>query len=142
MELQLAGIEMAERQDISYVRSPRLLLRFLRCDHWDATKAASRMIRFFDWKLELFGEANLARDICLQDLQPVDIKSLKKGYFQRFPERDRAGRAIWFTVYQGQTYDSIESLVRWNFSEVQFFYLAFLTELIATLTTRLDYGCM
>lgn len=110
--LQLAGIEMAERQNISYVRSPRLLLKFLRCDHWDATKAASRFIRFFDWKLELFGEASLARDIALHDLPPEDIKALKKGYMQRLPERDRAGRAILCTLYNGQTYDSPESLAR------------------------------
>jgi hypothetical protein len=112
--LQLAGIEMAERQNISYMRNPRLLLKFLRCDHWDATKAASRFIRFFDWKLELFGEANLARDISFHDLQPEDIKSFKKGYFQRLPERDRAGRAIICSVYNGQSYDSPESLVRYH----------------------------
>lgn len=109
--LQLAGIEMAERQNIAYVQNPAFRVRFLRCEHWDPTKAASRLIRFFDWKLELFGESKLTKDIVLEDLEPEDIKMLKKGYMQRLPERDRAGRMIVISIYNGQTYHSPESLV-------------------------------
>ncbi len=109
--LQLVGIEMAERQNACYVKSRRLLLKFLRCDNWDPAKAASRLIRHFDWKLELFGEGKLTKDISLADLYPQDIKSLKEGYLQRLPERDRAGRAVLCSVYNGQIYHSPNSLV-------------------------------
>jgi hypothetical protein len=109
--LQLAGIEMAERQNIDYVKNEVFRLKFLRCELWDSSKAAARFIRHFDWKLELFGEEKLAKAICIEDLEPEDVKMLKKGYFQRLPERDRAGRALFCQIYKGQTYPSPQSLV-------------------------------
>jgi len=109
--LQLAGIEMAERQNMAYVKNRAFRVTFLRCEHWNPAKAASRFIRFFDWKLELFGESKLTKDIGIADLEPEDVKMLKRGHMQRLPERDRAGRAIVISVFNRQTYHSPESLV-------------------------------
>lgn len=109
--LHLAAIEMAEQRNIDYVNNPAFRVKFLRAENWDGTKAASRFIRHFDWKLELFGEDKLAKDIGIGDLQPEDVKILKKGYFQRLPERDGAGRALYFQIFNGQTYPSPECMV-------------------------------
>lgn len=111
-KLQMVAIEMAETQNLNYVQDPRLRLRFLRCDNWNVEAAASRFIRHFDWKLELFGEEKLTKDIGLEDLQAEDVNMLKKGYMQRLPARDRAGRCVFTSIYNGQKYPSPESLVR------------------------------
>ena len=113
--LRLAAIDLAETKNRSYVEDPKFRLKFLRADRYDARKAAGRFIRFFDFKLELFGEEALARRITWNDLQPEDQAALKKGYLQRLPIRDRAGRAIFCSVYDGQEYDSVQSLARQHF---------------------------
>jgi hypothetical protein len=110
--LRLAAIELAESQNQSYVEDPDLRLKFIRADRYDTRKAAGRFIRFFDFKMELFGEKALARSITWNDLKPEDQAMLKEGYMQRLPIRDRAGRAIVCHIYNGQVYDSLESVAR------------------------------
>jgi hypothetical protein len=56
------------------------------------------MVRYFQWKLEVFGEAKLCRNITLADLTPQDLKLMKKGKIQRLPVRDRSDREIWCMV--------------------------------------------
>ena len=66
----------------------------------------------------MFGEDALARPLTLDDLEHEDKESLKEGYIQRLPVRDKAGRAVFCFIKNGQTYESGESLCR------IFFYLA------------------
>lgn len=110
--LKLAALELAETQNLEYTQNKRFRLSFLRCDRFDPSRAAARFIRFFDWKLELFGEATLTRELTLNDLTKEDRAALKKGYYQRLPVRDRAGRAIMCTILNGQQYESPESVAR------------------------------
>lgn len=112
--LQMVAVELAERQNLAFVENPKFRLRFLLAEDWDATKAAGRFIRYFDWKLELFGEAKLTKTITLNDLQPEDIKMLKKGHTQILPSRDWAGRAVFWSLCHGQVFDSPESMVRYQ----------------------------
>ena len=44
------------------------LLMFLRADYFDTREAAARMNKFFDFKLEVFGENKLAERITYEDL--------------------------------------------------------------------------
>lgn len=111
--LKVAPLEIAETQNFEYTQSRLFRLKFLRCDRFDASLAAGRFIRYFDWKMELFGEESLARDIILSDLTKKEQATLKKGYMQRLPVRDRAGRAIFCSLLVGQHYDTPESMVRW-----------------------------
>jgi hypothetical protein len=70
-------------------------LMFLRADHYDATKTATRMANFFDWKSRLFGEEKLGKDITLDDLQEKDIRiSFLSGGCLQLPQNDPAGRPI------------------------------------------------
>ncbi|KAL3928461.1 MAG: hypothetical protein SGARI_005029, partial [Bacillariaceae sp.] len=113
--LRLAAIELAESKNIAYVEDPKFRLKFLRADRYDAKKAAGRFIRFFDFKYGLFGEDALTRRIAWNDLQPEDQAALKKGCVQRLPLRDRAGRGIFVSVYNGEEYESVESVTRQHF---------------------------
>lgn len=109
--LKLVALELAERQSLEYTQDRVFRLKFLRCDRFHVVRAAGRFIRYFDWKLELFGEGSLTREITIDDLTGEDRAMLKKGYLQRLPVRDRAGRSILCSIYNGQVYESPESLV-------------------------------
>ena len=71
---------------------------FLRAENYNPYNAASRMVRFFDEKCELFGADKLTKDITLDDLDPDDIAALENGFFQLLPEKDCAGRKV-FCVF-------------------------------------------
>lgn len=103
---------LAKSQNASFVSSKKILLKFLRVDRFDVRKAARRLIRYFDWKMVLFGKEKLCKDITYADLHKEDIKDLKKGFVQRLPERDQAGRAVYFILGCDHVYPSAESFVR------------------------------
>ena len=65
-------------------------LMFLRADYYDARKAAKRMAKYFESKLELFGESKLVHKITLEDLTPEDMDAY--GSHLVLPYKDNAGR--------------------------------------------------
>jgi hypothetical protein len=88
------AFDLAKSQSEDYVSSEKLRLMFLRAESFDAYKAASRMVRFFDEKYKLFGADKLTKDIVLADLDPDDIAALETGFYQVLPEKDCAGRKV------------------------------------------------
>jgi hypothetical protein len=89
-----AAFDIAQLQSKEYVSSEKLRMMFLRAESFDAYKAASHMVRFFDEKLNIFGAEKLTKDIVLADLDPDDIAALEKGFYQVLPEKDSAGRKV------------------------------------------------
>lgn len=83
----------AEGINPSYVRDERLRLKFLRADRFDAKKAALRMARHFEAKLDLFGASKLCQDITQNDLKPGDLDSLVTCV-GHLPIRDSVGRLV------------------------------------------------
>jgi hypothetical protein len=88
--------DLAKFRSKEYVSSQKLLMMFLRADSFDAYKAASRMVRFFEEKYALFGAQKLTKDIVLADLDPDDIAAVESGIYQVLPEKDSAGRKVFF----------------------------------------------
>jgi len=86
--------DLASSMSKEYTSNKKRRLMFLRAESFDPCNAASRMIRFFDEKYELFGADKLTKDITLDDLDPDDITTIEKGYYQVLPEKDRAGRKV------------------------------------------------
>lgn len=82
----------AKRQAPEYVES--LELGFLCAEDWDATKAALRMLSFFDAKLSLFGSQALQRPLQVSDLDLQDREWLRSGSFQILPSRDKQSRRV------------------------------------------------
>jgi hypothetical protein len=68
----------------------------LRAKEYNSEDAAALMIRVFNRKLELFGEAKLAEEIHMKDLTEEENDAIRKGLVQILPERDRAGRGVLF----------------------------------------------
>jgi hypothetical protein len=89
-----AAYDLAKLQSKKYVSSEKLRMMFLRAESFDAYKAASHMVRFFDEKLNIFGAEKLTKDIVLADLDPDDVAALEKGFYQVLPEKDSAGRKV------------------------------------------------
>jgi hypothetical protein len=93
----------AASKDSSYTSSRSLRLQFLRAEHFDSKKAATRLVGFFERKLELFGPDPLARDILISDLNEEDKQCLQSGLLTSVPVRDKAGRGImtWMPMLRG-----------------------------------------
>jgi hypothetical protein len=89
-----AAYDLASFMSKEYTSSKKNRLMFLRAESFDPYNAASRMVRFFDEKYELFGVQKLINDITLDDLDPDDITTIENGLFQVLPEKDCAGRKV------------------------------------------------
>lgn len=102
----------AKEIEPGYVQGLRLM--FLRVDRFVASKAAKRMLGFFEAKLELFGPDALARPLYLSDFDKHDMAYMRGGHFQLLPFRDRSGRAICcdFGDPNHTIYHSFNNLVR------------------------------
>ena len=100
LEKELTNISNKVAYDLAssiskeYTSSKKRRLMFLRAESFDPCNAASRMVRFFDEKYDLFGADKLTKDITLDDLDPDDIVNLENGLYQVLPEKDPAGRKV------------------------------------------------
>jgi hypothetical protein len=91
---QKQAYDLAKFQDVNHVENKTLLLKFLRAECFDIQRAADRLVKFFQTKLDLFGQSKLTKEIRLADLDEADHRSLDSGSVQLLPHRDRAGRAL------------------------------------------------
>jgi hypothetical protein len=78
----------------TYVNDPEFVLPFLRADNYNPRPAAIRLAEHFKYKLELFGEHTLVRDIIYEDLSENEKIILESGFVQTMPASDRAGRQV------------------------------------------------
>ena len=90
--------EMAVQQNKDYVMDTSFRLMFLRADSFHPEKAATRLVGFFEGKLQYFGESLLTKRIQFSDLDEDDQACVKGGHLQVLPSRDRSGRAIFADV--------------------------------------------
>ncbi|KAL3903898.1 MAG: hypothetical protein SGILL_010271 [Bacillariaceae sp.] len=101
MQGALDGIPVAKRKaynlalqlDPSYVGDVELRTRFLRCEMWDAIKAATRFVKHFEQKLDLFGKDLLCTTIRQRHLSPGARQAVMEGSSQ-MPARDSSGRLV------------------------------------------------
>lgn len=96
------AFEEARYLNAGYVNSRQFRLLFLRCERFDARKAAKKMVTHFEAKKSLFGSGEvLARGITLSDMTADDTDALEAGFMQILPTRDAAGRSV-FVIVPGQ----------------------------------------
>mmetsp|Transcript_5570 Transcript_5570/g.8340 ORF Transcript_5570/g.8340 Transcript_5570/m.8340 type:complete len:506 (-) Transcript_5570:491-2008(-) len=94
-------------------------LQFLRADEFDADKAAERMTKYFQQKMDLFGEEKVAKKLTMDDLKEEDLYLYEIGYMTILPFTDRSGRPIIFGDGNKLDFDrmTIDNILR------SFFYL-------------------
>jgi hypothetical protein len=91
---EVDAFQTALRLSPDYVE--QLKIPCLRSDRYDVRDAATRIVRHFGRKLELFGPDLLVRDVRFDDLSKDAKHALQNGLIHLLPERDRSGRAIMF----------------------------------------------
>ncbi|CAJ1965015.1 unnamed protein product [Cylindrotheca closterium] len=95
---------IAERLDSTYTQDRDFRLAFLRCDRFDCQKAALRIIRHFQMKLDLFGADSLAMDITQDDLDADDMEVLYTSSGRFLNAYDAGGRVINIVVQVPKVY--------------------------------------
>lgn len=84
-----------------YINNAEFRLRFLRCDLFNANRAARRMVQFLDLLGEIFGDVALKRPVMLKDFSKDEINAFRTGYQQLLPYRDQSGRRVFACVGVG-----------------------------------------
>jgi hypothetical protein len=84
----------AQQECPEYVNSDMFLLPFLRCENFNATLAAQRIVLYWEEKLNLFGEEHAFGPITLDSLQESDLRVIRGGGVSLMPNKDVAGRAV------------------------------------------------
>jgi len=77
----------------THVNTSAFRLRFLRCEMFNAKKAAIRMCQYLDHSTRLFGDYALQRPIKIADFSKSELRYFRKGRYQFLPYRDRGGVA-------------------------------------------------
>jgi len=90
--------ERSRQHRVTYINTAEFRLRFLRCELFDAKKAAIRMVHFLDLLLEVFGEYALQRPIQMTDFNRDEMVIFRSGLQQLLPYRDRSGRRLYASV--------------------------------------------
>ena len=120
ISLEIDCIPNAEKQaftqnqdlfpDNSYVNGRYFRLMFLRCELFNAKKAAIRLVKYLDFVLEVFDNKIelLTRPIRLEDLSPRSMKLLRTGSIQLVPVRDNSGRRVFVVTAFKTEYDVVD----------------------------------
>mmetsp|Transcript_5606 Transcript_5606/g.7977 ORF Transcript_5606/g.7977 Transcript_5606/m.7977 type:complete len:358 (+) Transcript_5606:223-1296(+) len=118
MEEEIEAIEDKEEYETAlfisqdHIESVEFRLAFLRADHFDAVKAAWRMVEYWKRKVELFGcEKAFKPFVTLLHLHEKDYEALIKGGHRMLPHSDQWGRAILFRYSEYFTKD-VDSMIR------------------------------
>jgi hypothetical protein len=86
---------LAEANRKEYVQDASLRLMFLRAERFDVAKAATRLVRWLKWKLDLFGEERLCQKHIGLDQLDADARFMvETGMTQVLPARDSCGRVV------------------------------------------------
>lgn len=104
--------QTAISMDPGYVQNEKFLLKFLRTESFDVPKAARRVVRHFQSKLELFGKDKLVKDILQDDLDEESLAFLYDGSAQVLELRDRAGRLVIVSLFHPSGVSVISKLRR------------------------------
>ena len=93
------------------IHDEAFVLMFLRADYFDINKAADRMYKFFDLKLELFGEDKLVERITYEDLDEEDREVADSGCVNTLANKDSKGRPL--LVWTSRGFDE-----KWSYRSI------------------------
>ena len=87
--------DIAMQLSEDFVTDHAFRLSFLRAECYDSTKAAARMVKYFETKKELFGAEMLTKTITFEDLDSDTQKMLARGSISILSTRDTLGRYVY-----------------------------------------------
>ena len=94
-----AALDLARLLSPDFVENEFFLMLFLQSDSFDVKSAASRLVRHFQKKIELFGPNRLVHSIELRDLSTNDRSCLSLGGIAFLPLQDKQGKSVVVTRY-------------------------------------------
>ena len=87
-------------------------LKFLRAERFDPAKAARRVVKYFEEKLEYFGQEKVIKPkITFADLSENDRNCLMNGSIWFLKEKDRSGRQILLLIKARENFEDLSNLV-------------------------------
>lgn len=87
---------------------------FLRAERFDPFKAALKMYRYFEHKLNLFGDEKLVRRITLDDLGRKEKSLMYSGAVQFLLTNDSSGRAIFLLTPPNYDVEDPKAFLRYS----------------------------
>ena len=87
---------LAESINYSFVHNRNEYLEFLRISNFDPAKAAVRMIKYYEFRRDFFGESVLCKKPSLDELTSEEVKILRKGSFQWYVRSCRISLNVLF----------------------------------------------
>jgi hypothetical protein len=103
--------QQSQKLPNTYVNTVGFRLRFLRCELFDAKKAARRMAFILNTVRDLFGAYALERAIRLSDFSKEELKYIRRGRYQWLPFRDRSGRRV-VVIFPGDGLQTIPDKIK------------------------------
>lgn len=94
LERALTGLRKEINLKESITADDRELLKFLRAENFNASKAAARYNRFLAFQEKLFVGKKPNKRRLLSELDEEDKKMLQSGFLQLLQQKDNAGRSI------------------------------------------------
>jgi hypothetical protein len=86
--------ELAQFVNEEYMSDSHFRLMFLRADRFDAKRAAKRLVKYFDRKVELFGTEVAFHKLSFLDFSAEDRGDVEAGGIYLLPYPDEGGRKI------------------------------------------------
>jgi hypothetical protein len=103
--------EQARCRSPAYVNDPKLRLKFLRADRFDAARAAKRFVKYFEATIDFFGPELLCKEITWNDLSEKDKECVQTCSFW-IDDRDQRGRRLAWIFPQYEIYHNYKNQVR------------------------------
>jgi hypothetical protein len=96
---------------------------FLRAEHFDPVKAAGKMARYFNNKLELWGDAKLVNRLTLDDLGEKEMEHLYAGSTQFTPVNEGGLQAAYFLLSANKDISDWKAITRYMWYQILSFIL-------------------
>jgi hypothetical protein len=89
-----SAFRQALQQCPGYAQNDKFCLQFLRAERFDTSRAAQRVVKYWEEKLKLFGPRKAFCRLTIHDLEPKDVETLREGGIRTLPGRDASGRGL------------------------------------------------
>lgn len=97
-------VDLAFRQFPSRISSRSFLLMYLRATEYKVEATAARIRLNLELQDLLFGREKVGKRITLDDMSEKDMHALRSSFFQVLPQKDSAGRSVFFDSISHRTW--------------------------------------
>jgi hypothetical protein len=111
-----SAYRQALNQCPGYALNDQFCLAFLRAERFNTSRAAQRVVNYWEEKLKLFGPQKAFRRLTIHDLDAKDVETLREGGIRMLPGRDDSGRGLLYcdwAEWNGDRQSMVSCFTRW-----------------------------